>query len=92
MDGLAHGLSKSILKTPHRQINNIKNFHYRGTLTNLMASNDIFIVQLTERCRVINLYDHDFTLPDTLTRADELKDLLLTISRVIAELNGAPEI
>ncbi len=35
INGLAHGLSKCILKTPHRQINNIKklDFHYRGTLT-----------------------------------------------------------
>ncbi len=34
INGLAHGLSKSILKTPHRQINNIKklDFQYRGTL------------------------------------------------------------
>lgn len=46
----------------------------------LMASNDIFIMPLTVRCRVINLYDHDTcdlnikciyfdTLKDTLTRA-----------------------
>lgn len=49
-----------------------------GYLTNLMASNEIFIVQLTVRCRVINLHDHDtwfkhqvhrfYTLPDTLMR------------------------
>ncbi len=29
INGLAHGLSKSILKTPHSQIH----FYYRGTLT-----------------------------------------------------------
>ncbi len=49
-NGLANGLSKSILKTPHRQKNNKLDFHHKGTLTLMWMYVALYSI-LIRRCQ-----------------------------------------
>ncbi len=92
INGLAHGLSKSKLKTLHRQINNIKNLtllkfkkldlHYRGTLR-------CFVNRAPERLRVPPCENHHALYFQTYCTAVEMLDDYMS---ACASLNSLPSI